>query len=226
MEYISQQQHKPEAVIIPVNLRSFSPVWEYNPTYQFEKARFVLTSRTPLLYHFYEPLAVFRAVNANTILWTNYYKLPVYYGNTQVGTVNDFDNKVKFASTTEENIRKKFIVAYMSALKDSDNNLIYLKKTIDIANKSGIKVFLYITPVDYEMGEKYVGSDFLKMVRSNVNTVCSSMAKKNINCLDLSLSLEHKDFFSPPYPVEHLNQDGREYIAEQITKTFFRLKNN
>jgi len=222
MEYLSRQQYKPEAVILPVNLRSFSPLWEDNPMYQFEKERFYFTSQVPLLYHFYKPLAVMRAVNANTISWSEYYKIPVFYGDKGVGIVKDFDDEKKFASSTEEKIREKYTASYMFNLKKDDRNLRAIERTLDLSTRAGIKVYLYVTPLDYVVGETYLGGDFPEQIQTNAKLVCDTVKAKGFQCLDLSFGLSHENFSTPDYPVEHLGQEGRLYVAEQISKTFLK----
>jgi len=224
MDYLSRQSYKPEAVILPVNLRSFSPLWKDNPMFQFEKEKFYFTSQIPLLYHFYKPLAVMRAINANTISWDSYYGIPVYYGEKQVGTMKDFDNEKKFASSTEAKIREKYIVSYLFNLKQDDRSLLALERTLDIATHSGIKVYLYITPLDHEKGEDYFGKDFTTQIQKNAKIVCDMVKEKGFQCLDLSSRLPHKNFSTPDYPVEHLDQSGRTYVAEQVTKTFLKRR--
>ena len=60
VKYASYHHHDPKIIIIPINLRSFSPEWDMRPEYQFEKEKLFLTlARHNLLFKFYKPLSVF-----------------------------------------------------------------------------------------------------------------------------------------------------------------------
>ena len=49
IKYITNNKFKPKAVIIAINLRSFSPDWDQNPGYQFEQEKLILRYKnTPL----------------------------------------------------------------------------------------------------------------------------------------------------------------------------------
>src|SRR3989344_3518997 len=56
--YIARSPVKPSAVIVPINLRSFSPGWDLDPTGQFEKIKFYLTAQPRFLTYFYRPFAI------------------------------------------------------------------------------------------------------------------------------------------------------------------------
>ena len=43
VRYILRSAHRPRAIVIPVNMRSFSPEWDLRPGYQFDKVKRTLT---------------------------------------------------------------------------------------------------------------------------------------------------------------------------------------
>jgi hypothetical protein len=218
LDYISRQTNKPNAVIIPINLRSFSPEWDMRPEYQFEKEKFYFTVQPRLFSAWYRPLAIFRVLNVNTISQERYLKTPVFDGREQIGTMVDFFDEKKFSSTTPENIRAKYVVKYMGAIKKEDENILSLGRALDIANRAGIRAYVYITPVDYEGGEKYVGEYFKKQIRENVAMVCKAVEEKNIDCIDLSEGVPRSGFDFGSYPNEHLNETGRLFVAEKVSE--------
>lgn len=218
-KYILKSINRPEAVILPINLHSFS-VGNRGPAFQFEKEIFYL--KTPLLVtYFYKPIAIFRAININTVTYSDYAKLPVYYGKEKIGVAEDFDNPSIYSPTTE-NIRKLYVFTFMQNLDKNHPYLKFLENIIDSADKAGIKLYIYLTPINFEEGVKYVGPDFIKQAAANAKTVCSFVKEKNLPCLNLAFSLNSGYFASPIYPNEHVNEKGRKFIAEQINKFFLK----
>ena len=216
-KYILKSPNKPEAIILPINLHSFSPGVK-GPGYQFEKEIFYL--RMPrLVTYFYKPLAIFKAININTVKYSDYSQLPVYYGKEKIGVAGDFDNPYVYSSDTES-VRKLYVFTFMQDIDKSHEQLKSLNNIIDLANKSDIKSYVYLTPINFDEGVKYVGLDFIKQTTANAEVVCSVLKEKNIPCLNLAFSLDSGYFASPIYPNEHVNEKGRKFIAEQITKFF------
>ncbi|MFZ2621019.1 MAG: hypothetical protein WAX85_00435 [Minisyncoccia bacterium] len=220
-DYISRSQSKPEAIIVPINLRSFSPEWDMRPEYQFENEIFFLTSSHFLTY-FSKPLSVLHLVKTNTVSIDTYLSTPVYYGKTIVGIVKKYQDEGLLTKPEPENIKDFYILDYMYSLNESHRKLISLSKLIDIAQKSGIKVYPYVIPIDWEGGIKYVGSDFTKQVGTNIKVICSEIKKRNAPCLDISFGLSSDNFIHGDYPNEHLSQKGREFVAKQVHDFFFK----
>lgn len=222
ISYIANFESKPEAVILPINLGSFSPQWDQRPEYQFEKEMFALTNHSRLITSFYRPLAIFRAINVNTIPDSEFYQTPVFYRDQMVGTVSDFENPQKFKKVTPENLRAKYIYNYMYQLDSGHRKLKSLEKILATAANSGIRLFVYITPIDYEGGTKYVGPDFNDQVGFNAKTACSIVAAEKLPCLNLAFALESEYFDHPEYPNEHLNERGRAVVAQKLYNFFLK----
>ncbi len=220
-KYILKSPNKPEAVILPINLHLLSTAIK-GPGFQFEKEIFYL--RMPrIVTYFYKPLAIFKAININTVKYSDYSQTPVYYGKEKIGVAGDFDNSA-INSLTTENIRKLYIFTFMQSLDKNNEQFKSLNNIIDLANKANIKLYVYLTPINFEGGKKYVGPDFIKQTTANAKVVCQILKEKNLPCLNLAFSLNSDYFVSTKYPNErvneHINEKGRKFIAEQITKFF------
>ena len=59
-EYIARKKDHPRFVIIPINLRSFSPEWNLKPHWQFEDEKFAARHKDTVWMKFYQPLAIFK----------------------------------------------------------------------------------------------------------------------------------------------------------------------
>ena len=83
-----------------------------------------------------------------------------------------------------------------------------------------VAVVAYVTPINWQAGVKYVGNDFIEMIKMNINvvsdTVFSYYGKDNIKFADLSMILDSSSFFSEDNATEHLNQEGREILSSRI----------
>jgi len=217
-DYILRQPKRPEIFVIPVNMGIFSPAWD-KPEYQFEKERFYLTVEPTFLSIFLKPLAVLNVIDVNTVTHEDYIKLPVYYGEKKVGTVANFDGLSRTISNNDTTTRNALIFQYMYALHEDHPDLLSLERTIDHARSAGVKVYIYVTPIDVENGQKYVGPDFLKQVKANVDLVCAKVEQHGAPCLDIAFGVRSEDF-SPTAP--HLNEKGRAFVAEQVAEFFFQ----
>ncbi|MDO8574898.1 MAG: hypothetical protein Q7R61_01330, partial [bacterium] len=150
---------------------------------------------------------------------SDYARLPVYYGKEKIGVAGDFDNHYVY-SPDAESVRKLYIFTFMQNLDKNHEQIKLLENIIDLANKTSIKLYVYLTPINFEEGTKYIGPDFIKQTTANTEIICSVLKGKNLPCLNLAFSLSSDYFASPIYPNEHVNEKGRKFIAERITEFF------
>lgn len=210
---------KPETVIIPINLRLFATGWHRNPAEQFEKRKFYWSAYLSFLKDFYHPLATINAIDMNTIPEADFLRMPVRYGTTTIGTVARFEEEKKETSPNTQQIRDMYIYAYMEKIEQDHPLLRAMEELADTGQRADIHTLFYITPIDYQSGEKAVGPDFKKQVAENANLVCTILAKKELPCLNLAFSLDAEQFSHPAYPDEHLRAKGRAFIAQKVTET-------
>ena len=217
LNYISNSSHKPEAIIIPVNLRSFSPSWDMAPGDQFENEIFYLNHH--FLSYFSKPLNILQAIKTKALSEETFMATPVYYGQEKIGIVKNFTD-IKNPDMSEEDILKnKYIFYYMYDLSEDHRFIRSLKKIIEIADKTNIKLYVYITPIDFEGGTKYVGSDFAEQTKNNTKKICAILEINNLPCLNLAFDLDSGYFDFDEFPNEHLNEQGRKYVADKLKES-------
>lgn len=223
IDYIARQKNKPEAIILPINLSTFSALVDRRPEYQFEKEKFYFTTHPSWLETFYRPLAISHLLNVNTVTQEEAMRAPIFYGTKPFSTIGNFDI-TSTSSTTPPETRDRYIyiARYMYTMKTTDRKFISLEHTLNTAARAGIKVYLYITPMDYAAGERLVGPDFKKQVSENINLICSLAEAKNIPCLNLVFAVPHDGFIPHGTANEHLNEAGRKLVADEIA-SFFHL---
>lgn len=223
--YIVGSKHRPRVVIIPINLRSFSPQWDMMPHYQFEIETMILEGgiRKRLLVAFYKPLRAF-GYNFFKVSREEYQATPVYFGRKVAGTVGDF-NKREGAMYSEENIRRKVLFFYMFALTREHRKLKSLEEIVDLLVKKGVRPVFYITPIDYQGMERYYPGVFSQQLRENVEVIKEVLRGRDIEVLDLSMALGSDCFIwsEKGYPNEQLNEKGRRFIAEKLSRELDRF---
>jgi len=228
LKAIQAMKKKPKIILLPVNLRSFSPQWDLHPKYQFETEINAL-----------EKYSQIRNVNAikldcQTIppaLFEEYDASPVLYPNTFLNRVGQFRLLVNSRAETEE--QKKFRLAhvfifhYMHTLLPTHRKLVLLHKILEIFQEIDVSALIYITPINYQAGNKYVGESFSKKIKLNVDTVLTVLGK----CLtsskfifwDASMLLQSDSFVHNDIANEHLNQAGRSFLSSNVKTKIMEL---
>jgi hypothetical protein len=217
-KYIIRKQYRPAVIIMPINMRSFSPDWDRRPHFQYEIQKIILKGGLlkTILLAFYKPLVLFN-YNFFTISQEEFMDSPVFFGQQQVGTVKDFNNS-SYAKYSAKNMKNQLIFAYMYGLSQSPQHR-KLKAWVETARlliRNNIKVIFYITPIDWEAGEKYLHGEFLKQLQQNTGVIKSLLSAEGVEVLDISTALPSNCFSWFLYANEHLNQRGRRYVAEQL----------
>ena len=212
-KYIVKHKNRPIGIIIPINMRSFSPEWDKRPEYQFVKEKMILKGGIYL-----KIIKILNCFNFDFNPKTQWLfeNTPVYNGNKYIGKVKDFIN----LNYLENKIKDKLIFDYMYPLKKEHRKIVSMKNIVKILNKNNIKPIFYITPIDYEIGEKYLPDQFVKRLSKNTKVIGSVLKKEKTDVLDLSLSLRSnyfnwKDMY---FPNEHLKENGRMLVAIALSK--------
>jgi len=226
VNFALRQGYRPALVIIPINMRSFSPEWDQRPSYQFTQEKRVLTLGLPLARTFGRPLNLFGGYEP-AITQDEFLRSPVYAGATKIGKVQDFEREESVAPLAEGNGEQFVYYQELPADGDYQRLLTYyymaeltpnhrkIGAMIDIAQRlqqAGTPVLFYVTPVNTELGDVYVGETFRQQFAANVQIVRDQLAAHGVELLDLSFDLAAY-FFTD---TEHLRQPGKHYIAEQL----------
>ncbi|HOY09534.1 MAG TPA: hypothetical protein PLB05_05595 [Candidatus Omnitrophota bacterium] len=227
LRFFILKKYYPKCVIFPINLRSFSPIWEWQPLWQFEEEVTLINSMLEGWIWFYKPLTVFK-LNHLKLTGYEYLRKKVYMGDKEVGRVRDFDN-LDYFTATDENIRRQMVVRYMYPLSEDHRFIRSMLEIVRMSKAAGIEPVFYITPIDFQTGVRYVGPAFTDQVEKNVAFIQQVLSAEGVEALDLSRSLGTKYFSWPEdvptvlYPNEHLKLRGRIFVVENLHQ-FMRLK--
>ena len=233
VEYSVRGGHRPHTIIIPINMRSFSPEWDMRPSYQFEKEKRILTYGLFLSRIFLRPLEVFGAFQP-AISQDVFQSTTVYNGDTPVGTVRDFEDladedalerlrgdagfvyhDILPSEDDEEALQQALIYRYMYGLNKDHRKLQGMLEMAELCTENDTNVIFYITSVNYQRGERFLGSAFSERFSENAGLAKSLLAANstaNVTVLDLGFGLEAYAFVD----MEHLREIGKTYVAEQL----------
>ncbi|MEW6083518.1 MAG: hypothetical protein AB1607_02885 [Chloroflexota bacterium] len=220
LETLRLMKHKPKLVILPVNMRSFSPQWDLEPSWQFDREIEALKEYAS---NSQRAIPALREMAVLPDQYERFDATEVQYPSTSFNRVGQFRLVINAKPQSKEqfNYRKKqiFIFHYLHKLSTTHTKL---KSLIRIAKKMksmNIGLLVYITPVNYQGGNRYVGNIFSSLLKKNVHVVrqiLNPYLSREIRLIDLSQYLTSDQFFNIDEPTEHLNQHGRAKLASRI----------
>jgi hypothetical protein len=219
LEVLRSMRNKPELVILPLNMRCFSPQWDLNPAWQFEEEiqalrEYPITKRIPAI-----------RGNADALIYSETERnLALDLPFTELKHLGQFLDIIKNIPSDPEgkfHRRKQiYILHYLNTLNRNHRRFEYLGKILDLLNELKVRALLYITPINYEGGVRHVGNGFIKIIRSNAAVVrdfiCPYLENGWVRFLDLQEYLPSDDFFHADELTEHLNQSGRMKLAQAL----------
>lgn len=221
LNLLRHMRHKPKLVILPINMRCFSPQWDLNPAWQFEEEIRALqtypeTRKIPAI-----------RINADAIPfpqtdWNTEFEFPY----TDLKRVEQFFNLTKNIPQDPEGkfYRRKqlYIFHYLNELHADHRRLTSFIKIMDLLKELKINVLTYITSINYQGAIRYVGEGFIERVRSNADLVKGIVQpyidSGQVCFLDLQEYLTSENFFHMDELTEHLNQFGRIKIAQALAQ--------
>lgn len=216
-ELLADRKQRPKVLVVPINLRSFSPAWDRRPSYEFnELQNHIRYAETQWRLGLLAVRGMFPTPE-NSLSDAEYFNLPVYCGGQQVGQVRDFDNP-SYLEADPQKTKDKFIFHYMYSLTPRHRKLQSFANLARTATQSGSRVVFYITPLDIDSGSSHLGRAMQQQVAENVRVVRDQLDPL-AEVIDLSFELPSDAFTWHQYPNEHLNQHGRQYVATAITSS-------
>lgn len=221
-------KRKPKVVILPINLRSFSPQWDFYPAWQFRDEIRAIESylSNPSL-----EIASVGEVPETANLLRLFDAIPVKYPLTELNRIGQFRSMIASKPKNEDQkkyrLRHIFVYHYMYPLTDDHPKIKAFEECVRMLSALQIPLVLYVTPINWEAGRKYVGREFIEIVKANVNMISNRLSPdqtdNKVRFGDFSTLLEAGCFFSDDNATEHLNQQGRTQLADEIMKMILEL---
>ncbi len=219
-----ENDKKPALVVIPINIRCFSPQWMYHPHWQFEKE--IRTFCKKFMIPYTGPITKFPDTSKK------YWKMPMSCHESNYSTIGDFMKIIKKKDGLDENerlfrLKQLFIFHYLYKLSSDNDRLCSLNTLI---KENNFRLLLYFTPLNYSGGEDLLGSVFSDIIEENkkiiMNTVVRDQAVNNIVIKDHTKLLDSTYFFSRHDPTEHLNEAGRKRLSKLLAEEIEVLLRN
>ena len=202
----------PAVLVVPLNMRSFSPLWHDNPFIQHEELHLFLTNDGYLFRSLYKPLATFGAFRCEMPPPETFLKQPIYDGSMKAGVAGDVWPFDKQASA--ERARLLAVAHHMQPVAAQHDLLAAGKRLAAACRAGGLRLLVYVTPVDYVTGDEVLDGRLSKQLRENVDTAVLALRDQGIDVMDLSFAFGPELFRTGYYPAEeHLNERGRRRLA-------------
>lgn len=222
--FVGASEQRPRAMVFVLNARSFLPGWAKRPGWQFERERFAL--RNPWLATLWQPLAVFKAVDAVSVSEAEFRSTPVRIGAEVVGSVRDFlpagDPDSDTLALTEDDMLRRMTCNYLGAIPADSPRLAALLEIVELCEQFEIVPLFYVTPVDVETGEARLPG-FRASVEANSRFLVDALAARGAPALDLSRDLR-AEFFSWSRSLnEHLDERGKALVADALAEALAPL---
>lgn len=229
LNVLRSMRNRPKLVILPINMRCFSPQWDLNPSWQFEEEIQILTAypethRIPAI-----------RVNADVLTYSDAERnLELDLPFTDIKRLGQFLNLIKNVPSDPEGkfYRRQqiYILHYLNSLKRNHRRLNYLVKILDLLSDLNIFTLMYITPINCEGAVRHIGEGFMDGVRTNaellLDVVQPYLKDGQASLLDLQEKLPSHDFFHADELTEHLNQSGRVKLAEMLVNEVKKIMKN
>lgn len=225
LRYVLSLEQTPSLIILPINMRSFSPQWQYSPQYQFTKEIEFLKKAFDGNEDYSEWSN--KHLRDDETAYLEFDQRSVDYSLSEFDTVGQFRSLIESnpQSSAQKDIRIKqiFIFHYLHQLAENNERLKFLKLIMQETLQSNSKLLAYITPINIDAGIRYLGTDFADGVRQNVGVIENVFSDLNseesivlLNCVE---NFSSDSFFQNDNATEHLNELGRSKLVHELIET-------
>lgn len=218
VEYITRARLHPKVIVIPVNLRSFGPEWEFNPYWDFSRRNSMYTR--PFLNRLlavlkYDFGQAKREKMSQRIIDIGGVKFRPFDVARRWLTVGN----IRSASLS----RAYFLMRYGTDIRTS-SRFKDLERLVKLIRDAELCVLFYITPINVESMAQFVEKEQRLHVEENLQALREVFTGSDIEWLDLSHELSSTDFDHPQgNPNEHLASSGRMECARLIAQKLLTI---
>ena len=210
--YAAENEYKPDVIILPINMRSFSNERVQRSEYQFVREKLFLSNRGLPFASFFRPLAVLRAFDLRPISEKEYLDIEDFDGSVRLGTFREIQN-------LDDDKQLHLRACYRYQLDDAHPHVEAMARIALSCQDAGIRLIVYSTPIDYERGDAAIGPGFSTGIRRNLAVVESTLAKYDLELLNLTFAFEKDSFAHDSHPDVYIRSAGKLFVAERLAET-------
>lgn len=123
----------------------------------------------------------------------------------------------------ERSIREHFLVNYMSTRVERGHPMLAeLLRSVRLLRDAGVRVVVYVTPVNVREAERLIGPRFVGEFRRDMAAVGEVFGREGAEFADLSELLDDSRFVDKQYACEHLDLEGRRILAARVAEVAAR----
>ena len=218
---------RPLLVVLPINLRCFSPTWDLNPLYQFH-------SEIDLLSSFDVRKPRYKMLNAEIHSESDSKVIRLESLGAEEITLQDFQDITRStpkigSEAWRARLKTIFQYHYTCPVISTHRKVLSLKRSVRLLRRLGVAVYSYFTPINYEAGVDYSGPSFRENIDRSIAVIRQELeSESRISSVASGASIVRLDDFSCKFPrevfftdhnaTEHLRFEGRDFVARRIVE--------
>ena len=223
VDALAVMPRRPRCVVVPLNVRSFSPSWAGNPNFRFREIIEAAESYAA------DPGAGIAVVPPlprdiaysrtcpDQDAWRQFLDMPVTYPDSAMHRVGDFVAVIAGAPGSDGDRRRLetiFTFHYRFELRPDEPRLHDVGALFSRAAELGCRVVAYIPPLNWEAGCELLGASFAEDIARTARTIAEATGSPDVH--DWSMLLPGDCFFHKFEATGHLNENGRRQLARRI----------
>ena len=216
---VAQMKDRPEWVILPINLRSFSPTWYQNPLWRFDQTIEILKQ---YIADPSKPMAEIPSLSEKDVSFEAFDAMAVHFPQSALRTIGQFRKLIKAkprdVPAQRARLKEIFLFHYLYVLDPTHPFLTFLRQITKLSQSEGIALFLYFTPINFEAGTRCLGEFFVSRVCENKQKIRKVLdaTPLAVHWRDYSMLFGSDHFFTPNNATEHLRGSARQELAQTI----------
>ena len=193
---------RPSTIVVPLNIRGFSPQWFGNPAWDYSSHHAALRRFRG------EPLTAAPPAPSDDDL-RRHRARPLGSPFLPGWTVGDAeDARDDRAASNLDRWRVLFAFHLGVPIRADHPRLEQLRQLERVCADADVELRAYVTPINVEGARRFLGDELVELIRENVRALGP--------VLDLSELVPPSSFFYEADPTEHLNEGGRRALAAAI----------
>lgn len=221
LDLLARLPGRPAQIVLPVNLRCFSPQWNLNPIWQFGEELRRIRSLPAERATAFTPLKALAPEDLPGP-WAEFQALPLTMPGLDSRNMGEFYRLSKKQRIEGEEGRPRtaelFRVHYQYSLDDGHRQLRALADIRDAAATLGSRLLVYLTPVNHRSGTLLAGSAWEQTLLSHAAKVRQIFeGHPGVDFHDWSRRFGPEAFFHANDPTEHLAETARKDLSAELS---------